>query len=310
MESKGNNIRITRLGASRPGTETAGIALGVASAVFFATIAIIAKLAYDTGAQPLPLLTGRFALACLLLLAWLRVTGRRAAIGRAAIVRLLLLGGLGYGTEATLFFLALEHAPAGVVGLIFYSYPLWTNLIGFATGIEPFRGRVMLALVLGSAGVASIFTVSNTGLLGPSLALGAAVAVAVYFILAQVLMRGIEPAASALWTSAGATVTVGVAALISRQDFPAAAVPHAFALAVASGISFVLLYAAIARIGSSRSAIANMFEPVATVLFAALILGEELTLRIAVGGALVVSALPILVGAQRRSEVSAPADSA
>jgi drug/metabolite transporter (DMT)-like permease len=65
-------------------------------------------------------------------------------------------------------------------------------------------------------------------------------------------------------------------------------------LGLASAIAFVALYGAIARLGSSRSAIAAMLEPVTTVLLAAWLLNEALSWRIAAGAALVVSALPVL----------------
>ena len=298
-----------RVGDLRASSEARGIGLAVGSGVSFGTLAIVAKLAYDEGASPLPLLAARFALATLLIVIFCLATGRRLWPGRRGAVKLLLLGGFGYGFEASLFFLALEHAPAGVVGLIFYSFPIWTNIIGIATGLEPPSLRVLIALVVGTAGVASIFAVSGVGLLGPLLALAAALVVAVYLILSQIVLRKQDAPTTALWTSGGAAITVGIAALVVRDAFPAEAVPHASALALASAVAFLLLYAAIKRIGSARSAIANMVEPITTVLLAALILAEELTLRIGIGALLVISALPILVSAEERRDVVTPSDS-
>jgi drug/metabolite transporter (DMT)-like permease len=298
-----------RVGDLRASSEARGIGLAVGSGVSFGTLAIVAKLAYDEGASPLPLLAARFALATLLIVIFCLATRRRLWPGRQGAVKLLLLGGFGYGFEASLFFLALEHAPAGVVGLIFYSFPIWTNIIGIVTGLEPPSLRVLIALVVGTAGVASIFAVSGAGLLGPLLALAAALVVAVYLILSQIVLRNQDAPTTALWTSAGAAITVGFAALVVRDAFPAAAVPHASALALASAVAFLLLYAAIKRIGSARSAIANMVEPITTVLLAALILAEELTLRIGIGALLVISALPILVSAEARRDVVTPSDS-
>jgi len=299
-------VRVGNLHATR---EIRGIALSVGSGVCFGTLAIVAKLAYDRGAEPLPLLAMRFVLATLFIAIFCRVTGRRLWPGGRAATKLLLLGGFGYGFEASLFFLALEHAPAGVVGLIFYSFPIWTNIIGILTGLEHPSARVWIALAVGTVGVASIFAVSGTGLLGPILALSAAVAVAVYMILSQIALRKQDAPTTALWTSAGAAVSVGIAALVTRSGLPALALPHAGALALASAVAFLLMYESIRRIGSSRSSIANMVEPITTVLLAALILGEDLTVRIGIGAVLVISALPILVSAETRREVVTPADS-
>jgi drug/metabolite transporter (DMT)-like permease len=292
----------------RAGGKTGGLLFAVGSGVAFGTLAILGKLAYEVGAQPLPLLAARFSFAAVLLAGFQAVTGQSAGLGRRTTAKLALVG-LVYGLEASLFFFALDHAPAASVSLIFYSYPLWTNLIGLGTGLEKFRARVFLALVLGTAGVVSIFEVSELGLLGPLLALAAAVSVAIYFLLAQVLLKDISPAASATWTTAGAALAALVATGTTQQGLPAAALPHAMGLAVASAISFVLVYAAIARIGSARTSVANMVEPVTTVVLAALILGEEITLRIAIGAVLVISALPILASAPPQTEPFPPSDS-
>jgi drug/metabolite transporter (DMT)-like permease len=278
----------------------AGILLAVGAAVAFGTLAIFGKLAYREGASPLPLLAVRFAIASALLVGWQTVKGRPLATNRRIAVKLLLLGALGYGVEATLFFLALEHAPAGVVSLIFYSYPMWTNLIGLAIRMERWHARVAVALALSTIGVASIFTIERLSLVGPLLALVAAVSVAVYFILAQVILRDADTYETATWTTIGAAITTGAGALAAGGSLPAAALPHAASLGLASAVAFLLVYAAIVRIGSARTSVANMMEPVTTVALAAVVLGETIGFRQGLGAVLVVSALPILASAGPR----------
>lgn len=286
--------------------EIAGIALAATSALAFATLAISAKFAYRAGAGVMPLLALRFAVASVLLALFHVVTRRKLGVGGRAILKLLLLGSLGYGVEATLFFAAVARTPAGVVGLIFYSYPLWTTILAIATRVEPFRTRVFVALVLGSGGVALVFSVPHTGLAGPMLALAAAVSVATYFVLMQVVLRDVDPGPTAFWTSIGAFLLTVVAATVVRDPLPGGAIGPGIALGVASAAAFVLLYAAITRVGSARAAIAAMLEPVATLIMAAFLLDEEITLRVAIGAALVVSALPILAVPGRKKP--APAD--
>ena len=287
-------------------SDLAGIGLAAASAVAFGTLAIAAKYAYDAGAGPLPLLAGRFVLAAVLLAAVRAAKREKRRTSRRDVGRLMLLGAVGYALESTLFFAALENAPASVVALVFYSYPMWTALIALAIRLEPFRVRLLVALGLGSAGVALIFSIPATGLKGPALALGAAVAVAVFLVAVQVWTAGVDATSSALWTSTGAAVVLVVAAPLSGQPLPAGALGPTIALGVASAAAFVLLYAAIERIGSSRAAVAAMLEPVATVILAALLLDERITARIAFGAILVVAALPVLALRRRPSRVDAP----
>ena len=281
------------------GSELTGIGLAAFSAVCFGTLAISAKYAYDDGAGPLPLLAVRFSIATVLLLAFHLVTKRKVLIGRRSIVKLVLMGALGYGLEATLFFFALERAPAGVVGLVFYSYPLWVTLLGFATKIEPFRARTLTALVMGTVGVSLVFSLPHTALSGPVLALMAAVFVAIYMVLMQVVLKDVDPAPAALWTTVGAAAGTGVAAAVARQPLPSAALVPAVGLGLASAIAFVALYAGIVRIGSARASVAAMLEPITTLALAAIFLSEGLTARVLMGAALVVAALPVLATSKR-----------
>ncbi|MDQ3876892.1 MAG: DMT family transporter [Actinomycetota bacterium] len=284
----------------------AGVGLGVVAAVAFGAVAVVAKLGYRTGAPVMPLLASRFAIAAVLL-AIVRKVGRARAPEPRRRMHLIVLGALGYGFESSLFFAALSKTSAAVVGLVFYSYPLWTTLIALATGLERFRPRLMAALVLGSAGVITIFSLPHTALVGPLLALGAAIAVAVYFVIAQMLMTDVPAAAAANYTATGAALSVGVVSLGLHHWMPIAAVGYAFLLGAITVIAFLALYGAIVRIGSAHAAVAQMLEPVTTVLLAALVLDEALTARIGIGAALIVAALPI-ISIQRKQNAPPAAD--
>ena len=307
MDAREDTTRIVGTGPQkRPARshEVTGIALAALAAIAFGTLAISAKFAYRADAPVLILLTVRFLGATALLGLFHLLTRRPLRVSRGALWKLVALGGTSYGLETILFFAALERAPASVVALIFYSYPLWTVLIGFVTRLEPFRWKLVAALVIGSAGVVVVFSPESGGLAGPLFALAAAVAVAIYFILMQVALRDVDPAPAAFWTSAGAALIVGMGALVAGDPLPADALPPTATLAAASAIAFMTLFAAITRIGSSRAAVAAMVEPIATIVLAALLLDEEITLRVILGAALVVSALPLLA-MTRRKEVPA-----
>lgn len=279
-----------------------GIAAAAAAAVAFGTLAIFAKFGYRADAEVVPLLAGRFWVTSVLLAAFHAATRRPLGVPRGTAVRLLLLGGIGYAAESGLFFAALERAPAGVVSLIFYSYPMLTTLLAWATGLERLRAPTIVALALGSGGIALIFGVPSGGLAGPLLALAAAAAVGVFMVTAQVVVRGVAPAAAATWTAAGAAIVLSGACLAGAGGLPAAALPAAGGLGLATAVAFLLMYTAIARIGSTRTSVAAMLEPVTTLALAALVLDERLTARVLLGAALVVAALPVLATTARRSE--------
>jgi drug/metabolite transporter (DMT)-like permease len=167
-------------------------------------------------------------------------------------------------------------------------------LMGFATRLEPFRWKLVGALVIGSIGVAVVFSPESGNLAGPLFALGAAVAVALYFILMQVALRDVEASSAAFWTTAGAALSTLAVWAVVRDPLPSGAVVPGLTLALASAFAFTTLYAAIERIGSSRAAVAAMVEPIATLVLAAVLLDEVITTRVLIGAALVLSALPLL----------------
>ena len=284
-------------------TQAAGVAMAALSGLAFGTLAILAKLAYDKGAQALPLLAGRFVVATLLLVLFLAATRKRLRVSRLDVVKLMLLGGLGYALETPLFFAARERAPASVVDLIFYSFPLWTTVAGFFLGFERPSAATVVALALGSAGVVVVFSLPEAGgsSMGLWLALGASVAVAAYLTTLDVVMRGIDPYAGAVWTSVGGSAALVTATAVTASPIPFRATGEVMGLGVATALAFVLLYRALVLVGSARVAIAMMVEPVATVVLAALVLDETITVRVALGAALVLAALPILAMRRRRA---------
>lgn len=284
-----------------------GILLASAAAVAFGTLAIFGKLAYQDGAELVPLLATRFLIASVLLVLYHLATRRSLWPGRSIAVKLLLLGGLGYAAESALFFMAVERAPAAVVSLVFFTYPMWTALFALAARMERYSHRVALSLLLGSAGVATIFSVRLESLAGPLFALLSAISLAAYLLVVQVVTTRVVPSVAATWISLGALVAYGSAALVSGKSLPAEALDEAAALGVATSIAFVLLYRAIALIGSARVAVASMLEPVATIVLAALLLDEGITVRVVLGAVLVVAALPILATAPAAEEAIAPA---
>jgi drug/metabolite transporter (DMT)-like permease len=281
----------------------------VTSAVAFGTVSIIAKYAYEAGADALPLLAVRFTIAAALVYLILRATGRYVAFAMRTKIKLVLLGALGYGLEASLFFIALEHTTAAIVSLVFYSYPIWTTVIAIATRLERFRLALVAALALSTIGIVSIFSLPQGDMTGPLLALGASLVVGVYFVATQVVVKGIDPSTSALWTLVGAALALGIAWPIAGQSFPIEALGAAVSLSVVTAIAFVLMYAGVARIGSSKFAVAATMEPVTTVILAALLLDEPVTWRVVLGAALIISALPILATTAHRDQKLPAADS-
>ena len=92
------------------------------SAAAFGAMPIFARQAYAAGVDLTGILVPRFAIAALVLalIAW-RSGARRPT--RRQTLALAALGGIGYVTQAFLYFTALQHASAGLVALLLYAFP-------------------------------------------------------------------------------------------------------------------------------------------------------------------------------------------
>ena len=96
----------------------------VVSAACFGTLAVLTPLAYDAGAEPLPLLAWRFLFAALLLAGLVAL--RKPSdllVSRGDFARYSALALTGYGAASVCFFFALKYADASVVAVLLYAYP-------------------------------------------------------------------------------------------------------------------------------------------------------------------------------------------
>jgi drug/metabolite transporter (DMT)-like permease len=141
--------------------------------------------------------------------------------------------------------------------------------------------------VLTVVAVEGELTISTTGIL---FALGAALCFTAYLLSGDRLVTRTDPVVKALWVSAGAGVALAARAVLSGDALP----PGERALelgayGLANAAAFGCMFAALGRIGATRTAVVLNFEVVASVALAALLLSERLGPLQAVGAAAVVT---------------------
>jgi drug/metabolite transporter (DMT)-like permease len=209
-------------------------------------MAIFGKLAYDAGVSPGALLLVRFTLAAVLLGIVLLVRPalrraesdphRGAAASRLAMThgRVLAtaigLGAVGYATQASLFFSALQMMDASLLALILYTYPVLVTAAAALLGrnqLTPARGGALVAasggtllVLLGAGGV-------GFHPLGALLAFGSAITYTVYILVADTVVAmltffaGLKltgPSTAAILSTFEPVVTAALAALILGES--------------------------------------------------------------------------------------------
>lgn len=241
----------------------------------------------------------RFGIAAAVLLALLRPRRQRAAEVAASTAL-----GLLYGVESTFFYMALERGTAAAVTLLFYSYPAMVTAVEIAAGRERAARPALAALVLCTAGAA---TVAATGsdvsitTVGIVLSFAAAGTFSLYLLVSDRVLPAASPMTKAAWVVAGcAAFHLVRGALAGGLVSPAGWWPQLAGNGAATAAAFVFLFAGLARVGAARTAVVMTLEAVFGVLLAAAFLGEGLTgLQLAGGAAVVAGAALAALAAPR-----------
>lgn len=275
-----------------------GVLLAGAGAVSYGVTVVLGRRLAADGLGPATALGTRFmiAAAVLALVVRMRRVALRPEPGEA--LRLLLLGAIGYAAESTLFFLALQRGTAATCALLFYAYPAFVLLAELTRRRERARPPLLAALALSSAGVVLIVA-SGHGLaistLGIVLALGAGVIYAGYLLVGRELGRRSDSMVAACWLAVGAALSClirGVA--LDGLDSPSGHWLVLLGYGLATGIAFWLTFAALARIGASRTAVVMTVEAVTAGVLGAVILGERLGSLQVIGGTGVLAAAVLI----------------
>ncbi len=284
-------------------TAAAGFGFGVASAATFALAGPLAgallAVGWTPGSASLIRLVGGAALLAVPTLVLLR--GRWAAV--AAQWRLL----VGYGAFAMAgtqlaFFNAVQYLPVGVALLIEYLAPVL--LVGWLWAGHGQRPRTLTVGGIAAAALGLVLVIDLTGArvdpVGLLWALGAAVALAVYFATAAAMPQELPGVAlSGIGMVLGAVVAVTASLLgvmplaVTTSDVLLAGqvlpwwVPAAGLVAFCSVISYLTGVAAAQRLGAKLASFLGLIEVLLSVVFAWWLLGQQLSAVQLLGGAII-----------------------
>lgn len=288
-----------------------GAAAAVGSAVAYGGTVVIGRSLARDGLDGPTALGIRFVIGATLLCCLQAARRRRVLPGPGEAARLVLLGGVGYGLESSLFYLALERGTAAAVSLLFYSYPALVMLVAVAFGHASFTRARVAAVAASTAGVVVVLTAGADVAIstaGVAAALGAAVAFTAYLVASDRLVDHREPVRNAAVISAAAAFTMGVRGVAGGGfSSPAGHWPLLLTYGVANAGAFGLMFVALRRVGASTTAVLLTIEVLATVVLAAAFLAEPLGVVQAVGGVAIVAggALAALAGPAPEPEAAA-----
>lgn len=278
-----------------------GAGLVALSALSFGAMAIFARFAFAGGVDVTALLFLRFLIAGALM-AVLMSALKRPWPRRRNTLTLALMGGVGYVAQALCFFLALQHASAGLVALLLYLYPFLVTLLGVAFAGERLTLLRTLAVLSALLGTALTIGAGISGSpLGIALGLAAALIYSIYILVGNRVLKEEDPLAAAAVVMLAAAGVFGLVVLVDAPRFPASAAAWAAVLAIAlisTVVAMVGFFAGVKRLGAADAATLSTLEPVVTFVLAAIFLDEPVSAAQMAGGAIVLGAVIALARGQ------------
>jgi len=301
-------------GAVRGRVDGLGFALLIGSALCYASLGILAKLALAEGLPLLSILSLRFTLgACLFWIAVAASPGLRrelASLPGRRVRDLVLWGVFGSAGQSLLFFSALSLISASLSAVLLYTCPAFLALIlWWLSGVRPAAGR------LAAIALAILGTYLCAGAIGDATdPAGVAVAIlagfwyAAFMVWMHRLTPGVSTPVSGALIVAGTAVAFDLAAAL-RGGFrlPATAAGWGAVLAMvllATVVGLVLFVAGLNRVGPQVASILSTFEPLGALLLARLLLGERLAPAQWAGAALIIGAAFVLAATAPAAEAS------
>jgi probable blue pigment (indigoidine) exporter len=261
----------------------------------FAFADVVVKIALNTGADSLTIVTARGVLALPLIYAWLRLSGTIAPLTpRERWISY----GLGLLFAGNVYFLieAIRVITVPVAILTYFIYPLLTGLAAAATGIEKLTWRGVMAAIIAFCGLALMLGAHPTALaaLGVAAAIAAACCRVALLLITRAAMQGAD-ARLITWHSSISTTVVFVGLCLMLRHWQPPATAAGWVAIVMLGIAMTAgilgIFASTARIGPFRTALFMNLEPPLTAIGSAVVLGEVITPLQAVGGAIMIGAL-------------------
>lgn len=246
----------------------------------------------------------RYGLASIALLVILRWHEGAVRLPRPDVVRILVLGGLGFGLYQILWTTGLLSIPAGDSALIIASTPVLVAVLAVVIGADTLTPMKFAGAALSFLGVVVVIAagvgISMSGsALGSLLTLAAAACWASYTAFAAPVLRRHSPLVLTTWATIGGTLVLippGMLQLLGPSELgPSEAdriVPVVLAIVysgvLAAAVANVVVFNGVRLLGPTRVITLQSFVPPMAVVLAFLFLHEPIRPAQVVGGLIIV----------------------
>lgn len=252
---------------------------------------------------PVPLIALRVTIASCFLLPVLTWRGGLGAL-RAHWPHMLAVGVLNSAIPFSLFAYAELTLTAGFTSVLNAAAPLFAAIVAFAWLGERMSSLRMLGLAIGFVGVIVLVGGSSVidakeGGMAVAAALSATVLYGVASSYTKRFLTGVPALAVATGSQLGATIVLAPLAywLWPAQTPTGSVWLHVIGLGIAcTGVAYILFFRLVAHVGPTRAVSVTFLIPVFGVLWGILFLGEQLTLNMVIGCAVILLGTALSTG--------------
>ena len=269
------------------------------------------KRAYESGANTVGVLIVRFTVAAVLMLLIRQFSsGERDWPQPRLMLQLFLLGAFGYSGAAFFYFTAIEDMSSGVSIVIWYIYPVFVVLIGWALFKTKPKRHTIFSLVSAMIGVAiTVGQPGNATTKGVILILLSSLSYTFYTLSGSRAFKKTDLYTGVTFVMAGAATAFWMYWLLAPSTTPVL-FPHHMegwlwigVLAIfATVLSTSTLFAGLKILGPNTTSVVNTVEPVLNIAAGILFLNEVFSVQQGVGAVFVVGALVYLGVHETRSQ--------
>ncbi|HEX2272647.1 MAG TPA: EamA family transporter, partial [Acidimicrobiales bacterium] len=197
-----------------------------------------------------------------------------------------------------------QHISSALAAVLNASTPLFAALFASMLLRERLRPLQVAGLALGLAGVAVVAglggeDITGSGLGGKAAAVGAAVGYGISLTYTRRHLTPLPPLVAAAGQLVMATLMLAPLAVLTtvRQGMevtPTRALAVGLLGVFGTGLAYVMVYRLIADVGSTKASVVTYLVPVVAVAVGVLFLEEDFSLRLVVGGAVVIAGIALV----------------
>lgn len=293
-------------------TQTKGIWITLLAAACFGAASPIAKGVYQYDVTVSCVLTWRFFMASILLWAYLMLFRRdlNFRLKKDQLITLAVVGGAAHFLTTQCYFSALKYVPISIQIMFFYTYPFMVNGLSVLLFGEKMNRGQLVSLAAAFVGILMTVSLDDMRLngIGILLSIGAAACQTAYILLlGRRNVAEVDSLVIGAYSSVFAFLSFLIFSLAKGELRADLALPCWAGIAgmavFTTAVGAVALALGIKLIGGAKAAIISVFEPIEAILLGVLLFHERLTLRGAVGIALVMGAIVLVNYTQTKNVV-------